>query len=93
MNTIALVTGAAGGLGQAVTHKLAQAGWQVVVVGRDGARLQQAFGGAHRQIVADCSTTAGVKALFATLKAEQLVPTALAHCIGNIRLGAAHRMA
>lgn len=93
MNTIALVTGAAGGLGQAVTHQLAQAGWQVVVVGRDGARLQQAFGDAHHQIVADCSTTVGVKALFATLKAEQLVPTALAHCVGNIRLGAAHRMA
>lgn len=93
MNSIALVTGAAGGLGRAITQQLAQAGWQVVVVGRDGARLQQAFGNAHRHIVADCSTAAGVKALFATLKAEQRVPTALAHCIGNIRLGAAHRMA
>ncbi len=93
MNSIALVTGAAGGLGRAITQQLAQAGWQVVVVGRDGARLQQAFGNAHRHIVADCATAAGVKALFATLKAEQRVPTALAHCIGNIRLGAAHRMA
>lgn len=92
MTQTALVTGAAGGLGQAMTRKLAEAGWQVVVVGRDGDRLQQAFGTAHRQIVADCSTTAGVKALFATLAAEGITVSALAHCIGNIRLGALHRM-
>jgi NAD(P)-dependent dehydrogenase (short-subunit alcohol dehydrogenase family) len=93
MNKTALITGAAGGLGQAMAQKLAATGWSLVVVSRDGERLKQAFGDAHRQIVADCSTTAGVKAVFAALKAEEIQPTALAHCIGNIRLGALHRMA
>lgn len=93
MNKTALITGAAGGLGQAVASKLAQDGWDLVVVSRDGERLRQAYGNAHRQIVADCSITEGVKTVFATLKAEQIQPTALAHCIGNIRLGAVHRMA
>jgi NAD(P)-dependent dehydrogenase (short-subunit alcohol dehydrogenase family) len=92
MKHTALITGAAGGLGQAVAEQLAREGWDLVVVSRDADRLQQAFGSAHRQIVADCSTTEGVKAVFATLKAEQIQPTALAHCIGNIRLGALHRM-
>lgn len=91
MNT-ALITGAAGGLGQAIAKKLADAGWNLVVVSRDGDRLQQAFGAEHRQIVADCSTVDGVRALFSSLKAAQVQPTALAHCVGNIRLGAAHRM-
>lgn len=92
MNKTALVTGAAGGLGQAMASKLAEQGWDLVVVSRDGERLKQAFGDSHRQIVADCSTTEGVKTVFAALKAEQVQPTALAHCVGNIRLGALHRM-
>ena len=92
MKHTALITGAAGGLGQAVAEQLAREGWELVVVGRDADRLQQAFGPAHRQIVADCSTSEGVRTVFATLKAEQIQPTALAHCIGNIRLGALHRM-
>lgn len=92
MKHTALVTGAAGGLGQAMVKKLSQEGWDVVVVGRDAERLQQAFGAEHRQIVADCSTTLGVKTVFSTLKAQGVQPTALAHCVGNIRLGALHRM-
>jgi len=92
MNKTALITGAAGGVGQAMASKLIQDGWDLVVVSRDVARLTQAYGDAHRQIVADCATSEGVKSLFSTLKAEQIQPTALAHCIGNIRLGALHRM-
>ncbi len=92
MNKTALITGAAGGLGRAMAEKLAQAGWDLVVVSRDADRLHQAFGHAHRQIVADCSTTEGVRSVFSTLKAEGTQPVALAHCIGNIRLGAIQRM-
>ncbi len=93
MSKTALVTGAAGGLGQVVCQQLAAAGWQLVVVGRDGERLRQVFGADHRQIEANCSTPEGVKAIFAALKAEAVQVTALAHCVGNIRLGALHRMA
>lgn len=91
MNSVALITGAAGGLGQALAHRLAAEGWQLVVVSRDAGRLEAAFGNAHLQVVADCSTPAGVAQIFAEAAAAGLTPNALAHCVGNIRLGALHR--
>ena len=92
MEKVALITGAAGGLGQALAKKLSAAGWQLVVTSRDGERLGQAYGNQHLQIVADCSTVAGAQHIFAVAKAQEMLPTALAHCVGNIRLGALHRM-
>lgn len=91
MNSVALITGAAGGLGQSLARRLAAEGWQLVVVSRDAARLEAAFGNAHLQVVADCSTPAGVAQIFAEAAAAGLTPSALAHCVGNIRLGALHR--
>lgn len=91
MNKVALITGAAGGLGQALARRLAADGWQLVVVSRDAARLEAAFGTEHLQVVADCSTPAGVAQIFSAAVAASLTPTALAHCVGNIRLGALHR--
>ena len=91
MNSVALITGAAGGVGQALARRLAADGWQLVVVSRDAARLEAAFGTEHLQVVADCSTPAGVAQIFSAAAAAGLTPTALAHCVGNIRLGALHR--
>ena len=93
MEKIALITGASGGLGQALAKKLLASDWQLVVVGRDGEKLKAVYGNNHTQIVADCSTSQGVQALFDSLKIGNQTPTVLAHCIGNIRLGALHRMA
>jgi NAD(P)-dependent dehydrogenase (short-subunit alcohol dehydrogenase family) len=90
---IALITGASGGLGQAMAKKLLLDDWQLILVGRDAEKLRAAYGENQIQIVADCSTTEGVKQLFIALKTANLAPTALAHCVGNIRLGALHRMA
>lgn len=92
MSKVALVTGAAGGLGRAMVARLAADGWQLVVAGRDAGRLREAFGEEHLQVEADCSTAAGAREILAAAKARQLLPTALAHCVGNIRLGALHRM-
>ena len=92
MNNVALITGAAGGLGQALAQQLTQSGWSLVLVGRNAQRLQAVYGSEHLQIEANCATSAGVKQVFAQLKAQGIVPTALAHCIGNVRLGAMHRM-
>ncbi|MBP0123253.1 MAG: SDR family NAD(P)-dependent oxidoreductase, partial [Candidatus Nitrotoga sp.] len=39
MTTIALITGASGGIGQALTRQLQNLGLQVAVVGRDADRL------------------------------------------------------
>ena len=92
MSDLALITGAAGGLGQAVAKRLADDGWQLALVGRDAATLQAAYGDDHLQIVADCSTTAGVTTVFQRLQATGRVAVALAHCVGNIRLSPLHRM-
>ena len=92
MNKIALITGAAGGLGKALANRLADEGWQLVVTSRDAERLKNAFGDQHLQIAADCSTPEGAKHILEEAASQGLVPQALAHCAGNIRLGALHRM-
>lgn len=92
MKNIALVTGAAGGLGRLVTNKLADEGWEVIVVSRQAAHLSEAFGDRFLQIEADCSSVAGARLIFQIAKDKGMIPTALAHCVGNIRLGALHRM-
>lgn len=93
MQKVALITGAAGGLGQALAKILTKDGWELVVCSRDAVRLNTAFGNAHTQIVADCSTVEGARHLLTSATALGKQPIALAHCVGNIRLGALHRMA
>lgn len=92
MNRVALVTGASGGVGRAMVARLEADGWQLIVAGRDPARLREAFGNRHMQVVADCSTMAGAREILAVAKERQMLPKVLAHCVGNIRLGALHRM-
>lgn len=92
MNKLALITGATGGLGQALAERLLSDDWQLIVVGRDANKLKAVYGEKHIQIIADCSSSNGVQLLFNTIDTMQLLPTALTHCIGNIRLGAMHRM-
>lgn len=92
MSKIALVTGAAGGVGRAVVKRLAAAGWRLVVVSRRAEHLKAAFGDQHLQIAADCSTVAGARQILQVAVAHELRPAGLAHCVGNIRLGALHRM-
>lgn len=92
MEKIALITGATGSLGQAMASRLAAAGWQLVLSSRDGERLAAIYGSAHLQIAADCSTVAGARQIIATAGAANMLPNALAHCVGNVRLGALHRM-
>ena len=92
MNHVAIITGAAGGLGQSLAAKLVEAGWQLIVTSRDAQRLRDVYGDQHLQIVADCATPEGVRQIIEIANAQGLVPQALAHCVGNIRLGALHRM-
>lgn len=92
MDRIALVTGAAGGVGRAVADRLAANGWRLIVVSRQAEHLAAAFGDQHLQVAADCSTAAGAQHILRVAAEQQMLPTALAHCVGNIRLGALHRM-
>ncbi len=61
MEKVALVTGAAGGLGRSVAAKLASEGWKLVLTSGDGERLTNAYGDRRLQIAADCSTVAGAR--------------------------------
>lgn len=92
MQKVALVTGAAGGLGRLVADKLANEGWKLLVVSRSASHLHDVFDERFLQIEADCSTVAGARQIFQIAKDKGLIPTALAHCVGNIRLSALHRM-
>ncbi|MFM8798051.1 MAG: SDR family NAD(P)-dependent oxidoreductase [Fluviibacter sp.] len=92
MKKIALITGAAGGLGKSLANLLESEGWELVVTSRDAARLKEAFGDKHLQICADCATPEGVKSIFEIAQDNALIPQAFAHCVGNIKLGALHRL-
>jgi len=92
MQRIALITGAAGGLGRLVAHKLVDEGWDVIVVSRHSSHLSEVFDERFLQIEADCSTVSGARQIFQIAKDKGMIPTALAHCVGNIRLSALHRM-
>ena len=92
MTKIALITGAAGGLGKSLAEYLTEEGWQLVVTSRDAERLKDAFGDQHIQVCADCGTAAGAKKIFDTANELGVIPQAFAHCVGNIRLGALHRL-
>lgn len=92
MKKIALITGSSGGLGQAMAKKLLNDDWELILVSRDAEKLKSIYGNQHTQIIADCASTAGVERIFEEIDAKTLIPTALAHCVGSIRLGAMHRM-
>ena len=92
MQKTALITGAAGGLGRLVAHKLVDEGWDAIVVSGHSSQLSEVFDERFLQIEADCSTVSGARQIFQIAKDKGMIPTALAHCVGNIRLSALHRM-
>lgn len=92
MEKVALITGASGGSGQALAKKLLADGWKLILESRDAHQLQLAYGDQHMQIVGNCTSMDGVKHIFSQINANNLLPTALAHCVGNIRLAPMHRM-
>lgn len=92
MKKVAVITGASGGLGQALSKKLLAEQSELILVGRDADKLKSVYGDKHTQIIADCSQVSGAQYIFEEIRNKQLMPTALAHCVGNIRLGSLHRM-
>jgi NAD(P)-dependent dehydrogenase (short-subunit alcohol dehydrogenase family) len=91
MAAIAVVTGASGGLGQAMVRELRQDGWTVALVGRDRERLQVTFELDGPCIAADVSTPEGARTAVESCQREVGLPTALAHCAGTTLLAPLHR--
>jgi NAD(P)-dependent dehydrogenase (short-subunit alcohol dehydrogenase family) len=91
MTRTVLITGAAGGLGQAATTLLQSRGWQVAGVSRDAGRLAGASD-SFLPIEADVSTGEGADAaLAACLEHFGAPPDALIHAAGSTLLAPLHR--
>ena len=90
MTSIALITGASGGIGRALANHLHAQGYQVAAVGRDAARLADVH--ASIRIAADTTTPEGAAlAISACQEAFGAAPTALAHCVGSTLIAPLHR--
>jgi len=91
MTNIALITGASGGVGQALAHELREQNWRLALVGRSQERLQAAFGNDAVSIEADVSTPEGAQAAVTACKERLGTPTALANCAGTTLISPLHR--
>ncbi len=90
MTSIALITGASGGIGRALARQLHAQGCRVAAVGRDAGRLADVE--ATVRIVADTtSPEGGALAIAACQEALGAAPTLLAHCVGSTLIAPLHR--
>ena len=90
MSSIALITGASGGIGRALAHRLHSQGIRVAAVGRDASRL--AGVDAAARIVADTTAPEGAAlAVAACQEALGAAPMLLAHCVGSTLIAPLHR--
>ncbi|MEO7335302.1 MAG: SDR family oxidoreductase [Caldimonas sp.] len=88
--SIALVTGARGGIGREVTARLRAAGHRVAAVGRYAEALADVQ--ADARIAADTTTEEGAASAIATcIDALGSTPTMLAHCVGSTLIAPLHR--
>ena len=90
MTSIALISGASGGIGRALARQLQAQGHRVAAVGRDAGRLAEVE--AALRIAADTTTPEGAAlALTACQEALGAAPTLLAHCVGSTLIAPLHR--
>jgi len=90
MTSIALITGASGGIGRALADQLRAQGFRVAAVGREASRLDDVE--ADVRIAADTTTVEGAAlAISACQQAFSATPTMLAHCVGSTLIAPLHR--
>jgi NAD(P)-dependent dehydrogenase (short-subunit alcohol dehydrogenase family) len=89
---IVLVTGARGGIGQALLARARAAGWTTVAHGRDAAALAALDADLH--LAGDVTTPEGAQAAVAACRERfGRAPDRLAHCVGSTLVAPLHRTA
>jgi len=88
---VALITGAGGGLGRAVSACLADAGWRLALVSRTATRLEGVGPAEALRIEADVSTADGARAAVAQCTSALEAPSALVNCAGSTLIAPLHR--
>ena len=89
-NTVAIVTGARGGIGAEVVARLRSAGHKVAAVGRDVATLAEVAADAH--LAFDTTSAEGAAGAIAACQQQLGAPPAwLAHCVGSTLIAPLHR--
>lgn len=93
MNRIALITGAAGGVGSALARRLSGEGWSLALVSRRRERLEPLAGLERVQLIeADVSTPDGAGLAVAAAREHfGAAPDGLAHCAGTTLIVPLHR--
>jgi len=91
MSTHALIFGASGGIGRALTQRLLEHGWRVTVAGRALPRLPE--GPADRLFPVEADACHGDGAAMAFVAAQDAFgpPDAIFNCIGSLHLKPLHR--
>lgn len=90
MKPIAMITGAAGGVGQALARELHDS-HTLVLVGRQRQRLQDSYGDEGHLIEADVSTAEGAAQAMRACVEEVGTPEALVNCAGAVLIQPLHR--
>jgi len=83
MSKLTLITGAAGGLGRAVTERLRAQGWQLALVSRQAERLRDVPSDALA-IAADCATAEGAAQLDARQAGAAVLVSSVVARIGVV---------
>lgn len=93
MTQLALITGASGGIGQAVVMQLAQQDIHCVLVSRDAEKLHKLHSTLTKSHIleADVTDAQSTQQLWQQCVAAYGVPTLLVHCVGNTHIGGLHK--
>lgn len=93
MKEIALITGGGGTLGTEVAQRLHSAGYQVVLTGRDQAKLDANPLEDILKVAGDLSRSEEVDKLFQAIQQQyRASPALLAHCAGSVMIRPMHRI-